>query len=166
VHLAWAKWRYNRNHCRWCYQWPRHGGWEWRSCKRDSSRRFRGTWCKPYPGIVDPLTSEALALRDVVVFARGLSFSRILVETDCSQLVRLWENKGTDRSLIGPLLQEISSLSLEFQPFLLFLLVGQQTILPMSVHVMHVCTTWQESGSSRSLFSFKTAFALIVTVLL
>jgi hypothetical protein len=85
---------------------------------RDSSRRLReGAWCKPYPGIVDPLTSEALALRDVVVFARGLSFNRILVETDFSELVRLWKNKGTNRSLIGPLFQEISSLSLEFQAF-------------------------------------------------
>jgi hypothetical protein len=58
-----------------------------------------------------------LALRDAVVFARGHSFSHILVETDCSDLVWLWENNGTNRSLIGPLLQEISSLSLEFQAF-------------------------------------------------
>jgi hypothetical protein len=84
---------------------------------RDSSRRFRGAWCKAYPGIVDPLISEALALRDAVLFARARSFSHISVETDCSELVRLWENKRTDRSVIAPILEEVSILSLDLQVF-------------------------------------------------
>jgi ribonuclease HI len=65
---------------------------------RDSSRRFKGAWCKSYPRTVDPLTSEVLALCDAMVFARGHSFSCILVETDCSELVRLWEKR--DQSLL------------------------------------------------------------------
>jgi hypothetical protein len=76
---------------------------------RDSSRRFRGAWCKAYPGIDDPLISEALALRDAVVFARACS--------DCSELVRLWENKRTYRSVIATILEEVSILSPDLQTF-------------------------------------------------
>lgn len=32
-------------------------------------------WCKPYSGITDPLISEALALRDGVIFAKLRAYS-------------------------------------------------------------------------------------------
>jgi hypothetical protein len=35
----------------------------------------------------DPLTIEALALRDAVVFAREKNYSRAAFEADCSELV-------------------------------------------------------------------------------
>lgn len=44
-------------------------------------------WCKAYPLIVDPLTSEAIALCDAVVFAQVHNFKRVIIETDCSELV-------------------------------------------------------------------------------
>jgi hypothetical protein len=46
-----------------------------------------------------------------------IPFGHISVEIDCSELVGLWENKRSNRSLIAPLLEEVSALSLEFQPF-------------------------------------------------
>jgi hypothetical protein len=84
---------------------------------RDAAGMFRGAWCKAYPGVMDPLTSEALALRDAVIFARSQNFSRVLFETDCSELVRLWEARKCTRPLIAPLLNEVSVLSLEFHTF-------------------------------------------------
>jgi ribonuclease HI len=84
---------------------------------RDATGGFRGAWCKAYPGIVNPLTSEALALRDAVVFAQAQNFRQITIETDCSELVRLWEARRRSRPLISPLLEDVSSLSLGFQAF-------------------------------------------------
>jgi hypothetical protein len=80
-----------------------------------ASGQFRGASCKAYPGIVDPLTSEALALRDVVVFAQSHNFSRIMLETDYSGLVRLWDSRRRNRPMVAPLHEEISVLSLGFQ---------------------------------------------------
>jgi ribonuclease HI len=84
---------------------------------REGAGIFRGAWCKAYPGIVDPLVAETLALRDAVVFAQTRNFSRIVVETDCSELVRLWESRTRNRPMITPLLEEVSMLSFGFQIF-------------------------------------------------
>jgi hypothetical protein len=84
---------------------------------RDVVGLFMGAWCKAYPGIVDPLTTEALAFRDAVLFARAHNFSQVMFETDCSELVRHWEARRRNRPLIAPLLDEISVLSLDFQVF-------------------------------------------------
>jgi hypothetical protein len=79
---------------------------------RDAAGGFREAWCKAYHGRVDHLTSEsALAFRDAVVFAQAHNFSRIMLETDCSKLVRLWELVRRNRPMITPLLEEISVLS-------------------------------------------------------
>jgi hypothetical protein len=51
---------------------------------------FRSACCKIYGGIGDPLTIEALALRDEIVQAKNQGFQSILAETDCSELVQLW----------------------------------------------------------------------------
>ena len=34
-----------------------------------SSSGFKGAWCKPVPGVTDPLIAEALALKEGVIFA-------------------------------------------------------------------------------------------------
>jgi hypothetical protein len=83
---------------------------------RDAVGLFMGAWCKNYPGIVDPLTTEALAFRDAVLFARAHNFSQVMFDTDCSELVRHWEARR-NRPLIAPLLDEVSVLSLDFQVF-------------------------------------------------
>jgi hypothetical protein len=42
---------------------------------RDQSG-FIGAWCKPYPGVTNPIIAEALSLRDGVIFAKLQGFSR------------------------------------------------------------------------------------------
>jgi ribonuclease HI len=78
---------------------------------------FRSAWCKLYRGISDPLTIEALALRDAIVQAKIQGFQSILAETDCSELVKLWLERGSHRARIGPIISEISDLSRCFRSF-------------------------------------------------
>jgi hypothetical protein len=69
---------------------------------RDNAQ-FLGAWCKIYPGLADPLTIEALALRDVVAFTMARNFNRVVFEVDCVELVRLWKEGRRDRSVISPI---------------------------------------------------------------
>jgi ribonuclease HI len=57
------------------------------------SQGFRGAWCRLYQGISDPLCIEALAVRDAVVFASQQGFCRLVIETDCQELVKLWKER-------------------------------------------------------------------------
>jgi hypothetical protein len=68
---------------------------------RDATGSFRVTWCMAYSEIVDPLTSKALVLPDAVVFAQAQKFSRITIETDCLELMRLWEARKRSRPVIS-----------------------------------------------------------------
>jgi hypothetical protein len=65
----------------------------------------------------DPLTIEALALRDAVVFASEKNYPRVFFEVDCSELVRIWGAGQRDRSVISPILDDIRELSVYFQFF-------------------------------------------------
>jgi hypothetical protein len=78
---------------------------------------FKSAWCRFYQGITDPLIIEALALRDAVAAARSQGFVKIIVETDSSELVRLWMERGNHRAVIAPIISEISNISLEFSSF-------------------------------------------------
>jgi hypothetical protein len=40
-----------------------------------------------------PKVAVPFALRDVVIFARGRGFSRVVFEVDSEDLVRLWNNR-------------------------------------------------------------------------
>jgi ribonuclease HI len=83
---------------------------------RDSNG-FKSAWCKLYRGISDPLIIEALALRDAIVEARSQHFDRIVAETDSSELVRLWMERGNHRAVIAPIISEISDISKQFSSF-------------------------------------------------
>jgi hypothetical protein len=78
---------------------------------------FRDAWGRVYQGISDPLCAEALAFQDGVSFAQNRNFVLVTFETDRSELVRHWEARGTDRSTIAPLLQDVSELAASFQSF-------------------------------------------------
>ena len=65
---------------------------------------FRGAWCRIYHGINDPLTIEALAFRDSVLFANQQGYTEVTCESDSEQPVRLWESRTDQRSLIAPIL--------------------------------------------------------------
>ncbi|KAK1668935.1 hypothetical protein QYE76_057094 [Lolium multiflorum] len=60
---------------------------------------FLGAWSKPYEGVADPLTAEALSLRDGVMFARLRGFTRVIMEVDCLEIVNLW---NTQSDLLAP----------------------------------------------------------------
>jgi ribonuclease HI len=72
---------------------------------------FKSAWCKIYRGINDPLTIEALALRDAIVVAKNQGFQCILAETGYSELVQLWLERGSHRAHIAPIISGISDLS-------------------------------------------------------
>ena len=83
---------------------------------RDNSN-FLGAWCKVYPRLSNPLTIEALTLRDAVFFAVERQYSRVLFEVDCAELVRVWSEGRRDRSVISPILDDIRELGQSFQSF-------------------------------------------------
>ena len=66
-----------------------------------------------YQGISDPLTAEALGLRDGVLFTKEQGFAQV----DCYELVRRWTDRKNDRSIIRPILDEISELGEIFISF-------------------------------------------------
>ena len=66
---------------------------------------------------MDALTTEAYACRDGMALAERHSITRLCLETDCQEVVGLWENRGNNRSVIHPILMEIQERSLQFQDF-------------------------------------------------
>ena len=62
---------------------------------------------------------EALACKDSLIFASQLGVQNVAVETDCLQLVQLWNKRDSQRSIIDSTLKEIAELSLAFQSFTL-----------------------------------------------
>ena len=71
---------------------------------------FRGAACKVYEGISEPLIIDALALRDVVASAVQQGFPQVVFEVDCAVLLQHWNDRVCDRSVIKPVLDEISEL--------------------------------------------------------
>jgi ribonuclease HI len=57
---------------------------------------------------------EAMACRDSLKVALQLGFQRVVVETDCLQVVQLWNKVETQRSIIDPILCEISDIRFAF----------------------------------------------------
>jgi hypothetical protein len=94
---------------------------------------FRGAWAKVYTGVQDPFIAETLAMRDAFLFARAQGYQEVMFETDCQELVRCWEARDRERTVIAPLLAEIHSLSLLFQSFSLVFLGREGN------QVAHVC---------------------------
>nr|XP_051230109.1 uncharacterized protein LOC127348034 [Lolium perenne] len=78
---------------------------------------FLVAWSKPYEGLTDPLTAEALAMRDGVIFARLRGFTRVVLEVDCLETVNLWNTRHGARSAVTPILSEIGELSSVFISF-------------------------------------------------
>ena len=66
---------------------------------------------------MDALTTEAYACRDGMILAERHGVTQLCLETDCQEVVTLWENRGNSRSVIHPILMEIQERSLQFQAF-------------------------------------------------
>jgi hypothetical protein len=99
---------------------------------------FCGAMCKNYEGVDDPLTIEALPLRDAVVFAKSRQYQQIVCEVDCSNLVRHWHGGKGNRSVSSPILPEISLLVLFSIPLLWFFVGVKLIRLPTIVQDMLV----------------------------
>jgi hypothetical protein len=98
-----------------------------------------GAWSKPYPGVTHPLTIEAMALRDDVNFALLSGYQRVVIETDCLEMVNLWEARHGSRSAVSPILQEIGELPLSFISFSVQH-AYRSTNLPAHLCAKHACT--------------------------
>jgi hypothetical protein len=46
-----------------------------------------------YSGISDPLTIEALELRDAFKYAMEQGFGQVMFEVDCAELVKFWHRR-------------------------------------------------------------------------
>jgi hypothetical protein len=72
-----------------------------------SHNAFLGAWSKPYDGVTDPLVAESLAVRDGIIFAKLRGYPKVILETDCLELVNLWNNRHGSRSAVAPILHEL-----------------------------------------------------------
>jgi hypothetical protein len=70
---------------------------------------FIGVWSKPYSGAIDSMIAEAL-LWDGVIFAKHRGFTVIVMETDCKEVVDLWNLRAGSHAIIAPILQDIEGL--------------------------------------------------------
>jgi ribonuclease HI len=98
-----------------------------------SSDRLIGAWSKPLLGITDPLIAESMALREGVLFARLRGISRVIMETDCMEVVNLWKTRHNSRSIVAPLLEEIGELASSFISF------DIQHVIRTSNYPAHLC---------------------------
>ena len=73
---------------------------------------------KWYERCLDACATEAMACRDALGLAQQCGVQKLHLETDCLELVQLWEKREEQRSAIYPVLMEIKDLSLVFFDFL------------------------------------------------
>jgi ribonuclease HI len=83
---------------------------------RDHQGAFRVAQARWYERSLDACMMESLACRDGLELAKQHGEQRVILETDCLELVNLWK-KEAQRSVIDPVLQEIQNLCLAFQDF-------------------------------------------------
>ncbi|OEL37156.1 hypothetical protein BAE44_0001827, partial [Dichanthelium oligosanthes] len=66
---------------------------------------------------LDALLMEALACKDGVLLAQQCGISKVCVETDCLELIKLWENLDSQRSTVNLFLWEIRDMCRSFDEF-------------------------------------------------
>lgn len=84
---------------------------------RDGAGAFIRGSAKWYDHCLDALTLEAIACRDGLALSVQSGVRKIWLETDCQQMVQLWQAGTNQRSTISTILQEIRELSLLFHDF-------------------------------------------------
>jgi len=84
---------------------------------RDDQGRLLGGCAKWYTYALDALSMEAIACKDGMELARTLGTQQLIVETDCQELVKLWQADVAQRSIIYPILQQMRDISLSFSGF-------------------------------------------------
>ncbi|CAM0872492.1 unnamed protein product [Alopecurus aequalis] len=71
----------------------------------------------PYEGVTDPETLQVLACRDALAAAVDKGMSRLVIETDCSNVKAMWESTGGDRSACSHVVCEMRALANQLQGF-------------------------------------------------
>lgn len=84
---------------------------------RDEYGAFIRGSAKWYDHCLDALSAEALACRDGLIMARQYGARKVWLETDCQEVVRLWQAGANQRSSIITILNEIAELSNYFHEF-------------------------------------------------
>jgi len=84
---------------------------------RDHDGQPCGAMARWYEQTLNAMTAEALACRDGMQFAQDCGVSKLVLETDCQVLVKLWENRKTQRSEVAPVLFQMQDLSRNFEAF-------------------------------------------------
>jgi ribonuclease HI len=70
-----------------------------------------------FPHVVDPERAELLACRRAVQLAKEVGVSKLAMETDCAGAVAKLKAQEMDRSVHGPLVEEIKALLGDFEDF-------------------------------------------------
>jgi ribonuclease HI len=70
-----------------------------------------------YGHAANSLIMETIAVRDGIQLASALGLSRVEVETDSTEVLKLWEERGHGRSEVMSILQEIEELSSNMMSF-------------------------------------------------
>jgi len=77
---------------------------------RDYFGKFISASCQKMYIAADPELAEAIAVRYAVVYAKDMNLQRVIVASDCLNLVRKIKALGMDRSLVGPIIRDIKKL--------------------------------------------------------
>ena len=84
-----------------------------------SKNTLLGAWSEPLHGVTNPMIAEALALRDGVIFANLRGYAQVMMETDCLEIVNLWNTRLNSRSVVAPVFYEIEELAANFDSFVI-----------------------------------------------
>lgn len=84
---------------------------------RDDQGRPLGGASKWYTYCLDALSMEAFACKDGMELARTSGIQKLIVQTDCQELVKLCQADEAKRSINYPILQQMRVLSLSFSSF-------------------------------------------------
>ena len=98
-----------------------------------------GAWCKPHPGVTDPLIVEAESMRDGVVFAKLRGYPHVIMETDCLEVVNLWKSSHFSRSIVTPILLDLRERASTFSSFTI-VHVSRSANLPAHLCAKRACT--------------------------
>ncbi|XP_071683496.1 uncharacterized protein [Lolium perenne] len=99
-----------------------------------------------YSQAASVLIMESLAVRDGIKLASDLGLSRVEVETDSNDVVRLWNDRASGRSEISSILQEIEDLSSNMEYFHLSF-IGRE-----ANEGAHLCAKQASSSRHRCLW--------------
>lgn len=87
---------------------------------RDHTGSVQAAQARWYDRGLEPCLMEALACRDGLRLAQQQGVQKVILETDCLEVVNLWKKKEEQRSIADPVLKEIDGLRLAFHDFSVF----------------------------------------------